>query len=305
MRNTDSRCTHGWPAIVMIMGLAVQPAIVHAQAASAAATPTPPAVPPAPAPQGLEEVKEIAARAIDSSQHDVEDVKFIFTVMSVMFGLTGIGAGVFSYLQLNETRKKLESFGEEQENQLSDLRTILSEILQGQAFVELNLKRLQRSRLNLQALIKSAGKPEVIQATKEEIDEYASGILDVLDSLNRGITKLGSPRWRAWERGVRGVTHLEKDDFTAAVKCLIQAIEQLPRQSAENHPRLASHYYNLACAYARQYTDVAKLSAIIALQETLSLARWRWKEAVEDGDFDSIKTTVEFINLIDSAKKRT
>jgi hypothetical protein len=34
------------------------------------------------------------------------------------------------------------------------------------------------------------------------------------------------------------------------------------------------------------------------------LARWRWKEAVGDSDFDSIKKTADFINLIDSAKQR-
>jgi len=42
----------------------------------------------------VEEVKEIAARAIEASQHDVEMIKWIFIAISAVFTLVGISAGV-------------------------------------------------------------------------------------------------------------------------------------------------------------------------------------------------------------------
>lgn len=251
-----------------------------------------------------EDIKEIAARAIDASQHDVEMVKWIFIAISAVFTLVGISAGVFNYLQLSEALKKLESFGVEQASQLSDLRTVLSEVLQGQAICDVNLKRLQIARLALLNLEKEEDKIDESVATRGQIREIADGILDLLDAMKPKVVKLGSPRWRAWEHGCRGLTHLELEDISSAIACLKKAIELLPAQLQENKPRLASHYYNLACAYSRQGTVESRRLAVDSLRIVFKHSRWRWKEATADADFESLKTDLAFVKLIEYAKKR-
>jgi hypothetical protein len=252
----------------------------------------------------VDDIKEIAARAIDASQHDVELVKWIFIAISAVFTLVGISAGVFNYLQLSEALKKLESFGVEQASQLSDLRTVLSEVLQGQAICDVNLKRLQAARLALLGLVKQGNKADESLATRGQIREIADGILDLLDAMKPKVVKLGSPRWRAWEHGCRGLTHLELDDISSAIACLEKAIELLPAELHENRPRLASHFYNLACAYSRQGTAESRRLAVDSLQVVFHHSQWRWKEASADADFEPLKTDPAFIKLIEHAKKR-
>ena len=73
----------------LAVALATLPVVVRSQA-SVATVPTTSAN--APAAKASDDIKEISARAIEASQHDVEVVKFVFGAMSAVFALNGIDA---------------------------------------------------------------------------------------------------------------------------------------------------------------------------------------------------------------------
>jgi tetratricopeptide (TPR) repeat protein len=261
----------------------------------------------------IESIEKVASLAIESSQRDLEVVKWVVSVVAGALSVFGIIAGLLGLSQLRDAKKQIEDFGDKQKTLMANARSAITQLMELEHFLDQNLQQM----LGYRSAIEERRHANKVDPTADEtagnaIRQLSVSVIGDLDTAKATFRNLDTKRWTAWEQGARGLVFICLGEPDKAIVHLKAAIAQISSFEDSGRMRLASHYYNLACAYslkaaggnmsATDLDDCVK-SGLDAVARTLEYAPWRWNMADKDDDFAALRTQNRFAELIAAAKR--
>ena len=251
----------------------------------------------------LKSITTISSEAIQSSQRDVELVKWAFVAFTAFSGLLGF----LGYRQLSDIKEMKQYYKNEAERNsqaLTEMLKALGRMLTLQSLIDPVRAELLAKEKERRTLFNTQHRSDDQEKELRSLDEHCENLFEDiqrdLKEIQELSLKVDHPRWEAWIEGIYGVSLHLRGRYFEAIERLDRACDlarSLFGEAKDSEP-LSSHLYNKACALAMMHTKDDE--ALAVLEESLKLTPWCWLEARRDPDFERLrKDDPRFNHLIE------